>query len=291
MKARSFQAIRNTIQACRIGLVFFSLVFFISCQQKPTVAVSDSGVLIQKPDYRKVVSEAAVVFDTRSPFEFNISKVPGSINLPLQDFEIERDPFDAARRLSLYGVNIETPVVILGAASGEATKLAWRFNQLGVTQVETLKVEVFRLLNLKPEPSKKNVTIWKPLSQHKEISYDEMLKQLNDAKLRSMSRARSNSLQGIPLPVLWRRVLIVTTDASFPEVENFAFTEHLQLKTEGLFDQEGLLNKGHLATLPTAKQLSRYDQIFLVDSSAQGESYAYALVGLGAKAVSLVKKP
>lgn len=276
----------------RLAVIFISVLFVLgACQQKPTVAVSDSGVLVEKPDYRKVISEAAVIFDTRSPFEFNISKVPGSINLPLSDFDVKRDPFDAARRLSLYGVNSKTPVVILGTGSGDETRLAWRFNQLGVSRVETLKVDVLRLLNLKPEPTRQNVTIWKPLSQYKEIFFEEMLKQLNDVKLRSFSRARSQSLQGIPLPLLWRRVLIVTVEENPLELESFPFAEHLQFKTENLFDQQGLLNKGHLEYLPSAKQLSRYDQVFLIDSSSQRETLAYALVGLGAKSLSLVSSP
>ncbi len=272
------------------GILILVLVFQVCCQQKPTIGVTESGVLVQSQDYRKAIQANSVVFDTRSPFEFNTNKVPGSINLPIQDFDVSKDALDAARRLALYGVNSETPVVIIGSGNGDEQKLAWEFSKLGLTKIETLDSKVFRMMNHQPEGAKKNVTLWKPDSSMGEISQKEFEKRMNVLKPRPTSKARAAVFQGVPVgQALRNRVLVVTSEKEWTGSSDFLFADHIYLSTENMFDEKGYLNRSHLLNQKINKDLKKYDAIFLIDKSAQRFARAYALAQFGAKPFYLVR--
>ncbi len=270
-------------------LLLILFIGIVSCQQKPrTIGVTDSGVLIEK-DYRKVILADAVVFDTRPPFFFNTNKIPGSINLPVTDFVVDQDKMDAARRLSLYGVNQDSSVVIVGLGSGDEPKLAWEFIKLGVTKIETLNVDVFRLLNLKPEPARKNVALWKPSSQFEDLNTKQFHKKIEELKPEPSSRARANSFQGFPAPsVLKRRVLVISSDEGWEKINKYSYADHFVFNDQNLFDEKGLLNLSQLKNQKFDSDLKRYDAIFLIDSSSKKYARAYALVQFGAKSLYLV---
>lgn len=272
------------------ALLTLVLAFQMGCQQKPTLGVTESGVLVQSQDYRKAIQANSVVFDTRSPFEFNTNKVPGSINLPVQDFDVSKDSLDAARRLSLYGVNSETPVVIIGSGNGDEQKLAWEFSKLGLTKIETFNSKVFRMMNLHPEGSKKNVALWKPDSSIGEISMKEFDKRMNRLKPRPTSKARAAVFQGVPVGNALRdRVLVVTSEKEWAGSIDYLFADHIQLNTENMFDEKGYLNRSHLQNQKIDKDLKKYDAIFLIDKSVQRFARAYALAQFGAKPFYLVR--
>ncbi len=272
------------------GLLTLGLVFQIGCQQKLTLGVTESGVLVQSQDYRKVIQANSVVFDTRSPFEFNTNKVPGSINLPVQDFDVSKDAFDAARRLSLYGVNSDTPVVIIGSGNGDEQKLAWEFSKLGLTKIETLNSKVFRMMNHHPEGSKKNVALWKPNSSISEISVKEFGKRMSALKPKPTSKARSAVFPGVPVADALRdRVLIITSEKDWAGNSNYIFADHIYLSAENMFDEKGYLNRSHLQNQKINQDLKKYDAVFLIDKSAQRFARAYALAQFGAKPFYLVR--
>lgn len=272
----------------KLALLIF-LFGIVGCQQKPTFGVTESGVLVQDQDYRKIISADAVVFDTRSPFEFNTNKVPGSINLPLTDFEASRDPLDAARRLSLYGVNPATAVVIIGDGQGDEQKLAWEFIKLGVTHIETLKSSVFRMMNLKPEGPKKNVPLWKP-----EVGYGELDKKGFEKKIESLrpkltTHAKATVFQGFPVNrALRERVLVVTTENKWAKADEYSYADHFYFNDQNLFDEKGLLNRAQLKGQNAGFDPGKYDVVFLLDSSSRKEAHAYALVEFGAQSLFLV---
>lgn len=270
---------------------FFGIVAgLVACQQKPTLGVTESGVLVQNQDYRKVIVEKSVVFDTRSPFEFNTNKVPGSINLPVSDFQASLDLMDAARRLSLYGVNPSVPAVIIGDGKGDEQKLAWEFIKLGVTQIETLKVNVFRLMNVKPEGLKKNVALWKPEKKYAEINQKEFSKRMRDLKPRITSNAKAQGYKGFPVgSALRKRVLVVNLEKNRPHYEDYSFADHLFFQGEKLFDEKGLLNRSHLQNQKIDFDPRKYDVIFLFDTTDQKYAFAYALVQFGARSLYLVR--
>lgn len=267
-----------------------ALMIGLGCQQKPTLAVSENGVLLQDRDYRKVIQQGSVLFDTRSPFDFHISKVPGSINLPPNDFQVSPDPLDAARRLSLYGVTPETHVVIIGSGDQEGhlhrTQLAWEFSQLGLKRVETLKIEVFRTLNVRDEPPRKNVPLWKPEELYGELETREFYQMLEKSRPKPTTGARATVLQNpAAARVLRDRVLVVRTpDISFPQSKYAYATERIFEEGLEIFDEQGLLK----ANRDWGEFLKRFDKVYLIDKSPEASARAYALVQWGAKSLWLV---
>lgn len=267
-----------------VGII--SLMLLLACQQKPTLGVTESGVLVQNQDYRKVILENSVVFDTRSPFDFNTTKVPGSINLIPADFHVSLNPLDAARRLSLYGVNPDSTVVIIGDGNGDEQKLAWEFIKLGIIRIEILRATVFRLMNLKPEPPKENVSLWKPESAHGEMTIKNFEKKINELRPGFVSRARAQIFQGFPADKALRKSVLIVSEK---KDDKHTFADHLVLPSDPLYDDEGLLNRSALQELKIEVDLKKYDVVFLVDLTNQAESRAYALVQFGAKSLFIVR--
>jgi thiosulfate/3-mercaptopyruvate sulfurtransferase len=155
-----------------IGAVVMALAL-VACQVKPTKVTSEQGV-VGAPE--KLMEGSPVVLDVRAPFEFNLSHVPGAINIRWEDFSqqdpnsrglLQDDLFAIARRLSLIGIDPDSKVVILGKGSlgnGEEGRIAWTLNVLGVKNVHTALHTVARAMNPKgDEPLVKNKSIWKPV--------------------------------------------------------------------------------------------------------------------------------
>lgn len=202
----------------------FLLAVVTACQNKPTQIASQEPILagIQSPEsIEKIMVMKPVILDARSPFDFNLYHVPGAINVNWRDFSqqgannqglLQSDLFAAARRLSLYGIDPSTPVLVLGLGlqgQGEEGRIAWMLKVLGVQQVYTSVHTSLRALNPKEEtPVVKNKPPWKP------VQTDSLDISLN--KLRALatghvsiynlsSRARSmaltaNKAKGLRIP-------------------------------------------------------------------------------------------
>jgi thiosulfate/3-mercaptopyruvate sulfurtransferase len=141
-----------------ILVLFLGLSVALSaCQQVPTVVTTENKtILVNEPSVRKLVTEETVLVDARSPFEFGLSHIPGSINLQWQDFSIpgspnqgflDLDKFKLARRLAFVGIDPETPVLILGLGAkgdGAEGRLAWMFKFLGISKVTTASYDLMR---------------------------------------------------------------------------------------------------------------------------------------------------
>ena len=263
-------------------------LLILGCQQKPTVGVTEGGLLLENRDYRQVIEPQAVLFDTRSPFEYNTHRVPGSINLIPQDFQVKKDPLDAARRLSLYGVTPDTPIVILGDGSGDEAKLAWEITQLGLRKIETLRVQLFRTLNLRQEPARANAVIWKPETVHGEMTFKEFEEEvLKAGQKTNLSRARVAALQSSAAALnSVDQILIVQVEGQEFPVQKFFFTYERKFeKNIDLFDSQGLL-KGHPEW---SSFLKRFSKVFLFDSSKDRAARAFALAQWGGRSVWLVE--
>ena len=172
-----------------ILVLFLGLSVALSaCQQVPTVVTTENKtILVNEPSVRKLVTEETVLVDARSPFEFGLSHIPGSINLQWQDFSIpgspnqgflDLDKFKLARRLALVGIDPETPVLILGLGvkgDGAEGRLAWMFKFLGITKVTTASYDLMRaqmtqVNSHQPMPR----PIWRPiLEESYEITYPD----------------------------------------------------------------------------------------------------------------------
>ncbi|WP_413584529.1 sulfurtransferase [Bdellovibrio sp. HCB274] len=151
----------------------FILLALIACQTTPTKVTSEQGV---QGAPEKLMDGAPVILDVRPPFEFNLSHVPGAINIRWEDFSsqdpnsrgvLQDDLFSVARRLSLIGIDPDSKVVILGKGAqgnGEEGRIAWTLEVLGVKNVHTALHTVARAMNPKgDEPLVKNKPYWKPV--------------------------------------------------------------------------------------------------------------------------------
>lgn len=150
----------------------------MGCQQLPTKVTSQEPLMGENVTAETLMKENPVILDARPAFEFNLAHAPGAINVRWEDFSqqsarsrglLQSDLFSLARRLSLVGVNPETPVVVLGKGSqggGEEGRIAWTLKVLGVKSVYTLLHTSYREMNLNANrdvPPVQNKPYWKPV--------------------------------------------------------------------------------------------------------------------------------
>lgn len=160
-----------------IILALAGLLFVAGCQQKPTKITVQEPLLGESVTAENLMKAKPVLLDARPAFEFNLAHVPGSINVRWEDFSqqnprsrgvLQPDLFAIARRLSLIGIDPETPVVVLGKGHlgrGEEGRVAWTLKVLGVQKVYTLLHTSYREMNINAlgEVSPvQNKPYWKP---------------------------------------------------------------------------------------------------------------------------------
>jgi thiosulfate/3-mercaptopyruvate sulfurtransferase len=161
----------------------------------------------------RIISKDPVILDVRSPLDFGVSHVPGSINTRWEDFRspaissnaLDPDRFGLARRLALWGIDPEQPVLVLGLGFeglGEEGRVAWSLRLLGVKDVETATIRLFASqIPREGESRPANKAIWKPKTKERlEISSAEFQNTaFEDPLPRVSSRARAKALQGAPI--------------------------------------------------------------------------------------------
>ncbi len=158
-----------------IKLIIVAGLFLVSCQLGPTKVVQQQDIQSAKISAKKLLEGPAVILDVRAPFEFNLSHVPGAINVRWEDFSqaqdrykglLQKDLFSMARRLALVGIDPNTRVILLGKGSaglGEEGRVAWTLKVLGVREVHTLVHTSYREMNaLSEAPPIKNKSYWMP---------------------------------------------------------------------------------------------------------------------------------
>lgn len=150
----------------------------IGCQVKPTKMTAEESVQSTAVTAETLMQGQPVLLDARPAFEFNLSHVPGAINVRWEDFSqsnpmsrgvLQNDLFAVARRLSLVGIDPDTKVLVLGKGrqgAGEDGRIAWTLKVLGIKNVYTVVHSSFRGMN--PDPTKagpeiKNKPYWKPV--------------------------------------------------------------------------------------------------------------------------------
>ncbi len=154
-----------------------SILLMSGCQAPPTKSYDSQPIQPRVVSTTiPVITEQTVVIDARSPFEFSLWHLNGSINLQWQDFNqktkpflglLELDTFSLARRFATYGIGPNTPVVVVGKGphgNGEEGRLAWTLKVLGVSNVRFSSIELFSQPKTKEEaPPRKSETLWKPV--------------------------------------------------------------------------------------------------------------------------------
>ncbi len=204
----------------------FVLLFLVSCAPKPTKVTSETPVVSRKEVQKAKVTPNTVILDVRAPMDFNLSHIPGSVNVAWEDFSrrapdsrglIEKDLHPIARRLALIGVDPQTPVLIVGKGllgKGEEGRVGWTLESLGVTNIQLANVEDFRERR-DGGAEIKNKNFWAAqLDQDMAIGWDELKAKIEDTSY-FPTRARAKALGGAPLPM--KDLNFVVIDVRSPE--------------------------------------------------------------------------
>lgn len=160
---------------------YFLLGFFIflsACVQKPTKVYETQPAEPKAGEHAPgmKVDDKTVILDARPAFQFAISHLNGSQNVQWSDFaqrehpfegELEKDLFFHARRLARLGIDLSTPVVIVGLGNqghGEEGRIAWTLKVMGVKDVRFVNIDYFSLplTQAEAEP-RENKAVWKPV--------------------------------------------------------------------------------------------------------------------------------
>ncbi|MGZ3743088.1 MAG: sulfurtransferase [Pseudobdellovibrionaceae bacterium] len=206
-------------------LILVGFFILASCAPKPTKTVSESPIVARKEAQRSKITADTVILDVRPPFEFNLSHIPGSVNVAWEDFArqapegrglIQKDLHPIARRLALIGIDPKTPVLVIGkglSGKGEEGRVAWTLESLGVQNLRLATVEDFREFR---EPLEiKNKNFWTPqLDLSWSISWDELRAKIENSAY-PMTKGRRKALGAVPLPVKNENFVVI--DVRSPE--------------------------------------------------------------------------
>lgn len=274
-------------------LLFVAFVFLVSCQQKPTKVVAQDpiigggGLTSEKLTAENIMKEKPVILDVRPAFEFNLSHVPGAINVQWEDFSqsnpkyrglLQTDFFALARRLSLMGIDPDTKVVILGngmQGGGEEGRVAWTLNVLGVHNVYTLQHTAYRAMNVvKEAPLVKNKPYWKP--------------QVQESLMVSFKNFKEQSLRA-------DKNLVIIDVRSAQEFALHNLTQSKKVKASVInlewkefFEENGLPKKEIEQKLAERKIGKDKEILILSNHGVRSGAVTYALNFLGYKKVSNV---
>ncbi len=200
-----------TARAKFLLAVLFSAGIF-SCQNTPT-KVTNQGQAAANSEtdfFRGFLKLKPVILDARTPLDFSVSHAPGAVLVQWQDFSqlkpgfrgfLQDDDVSLARRLSLWGIDPETPVLVVGSAlqgQGEEGRIAWMLKYLGVKNVQFASWTVIRATIPRPEISPENKPTWKPAVQSQFLATPEEFKTAVLDRKAPPSRARLKSLQMSP---------------------------------------------------------------------------------------------
>ncbi len=186
----------------KLLLLMGAVLAVVGCQVKPTKMTAEESVQTTAVTAETLMQGQPVLLDARPSFEFNLSHVPGAINVRWEDFSqssplsrgvLQNDLFAVARRLSLVGIDPDTKVLVLGKGrqgNGEEGRVAWTLKVLGVKNVYTVVHSSFRGMN--PDPTKagpeiKNKPYWKPsVNEALAITAKDFKKQVTQEKPKAL---------------------------------------------------------------------------------------------------------
>lgn len=280
-----------TLLRAQVQFLLAMSLLLLGCQTQPTIVTEQAGVLSSKREALKIANEKAILFDTRSAFDFNLNRVSGAINIPPGDFITSNDPLDATKRLALWGVNPKTPVVVLGTSLTDSVSLAWELVQAGVEDVETYNILNFQTQVSKSENAKKNQPLWTPSEKFGYVTRAQFLEQVKKASLNNLSdflsssHARKKALQSEAAvrALRSRYLLLKNSNEKFLEKSESLIVRDIRDNYQ--FGSNHLLVK----TLSLDVRVDDYDCVFLLDSSAKASERAYVLQKSGARSVFIVK--
>ena len=128
------------------------LLILAACETQPTKVFESSRPIVTKTIGSELVrdltiTDKTIYIDTRSAFLFNLSHMPGAINLSWQEFaessgkfrgRLVKDLYHSTRRLARLGIGSDSSVVVIGdgkQGQGDEGRLAWTLRYLGISDV------------------------------------------------------------------------------------------------------------------------------------------------------------
>jgi thiosulfate/3-mercaptopyruvate sulfurtransferase len=231
----------------RYFLVLLLAGVLSSCQTPaPTTTtnqtnIPEKSVAKSEANFKSFLEKSPVILDARSPLDFQVSHAPRAINVQWDDFSrtgnadrgwLVDDDMDIAKRLSLWGIDPETPVLVLGygpKGKGEEGRIAWMLKYLGVKNVQIAEWSLVRSTIPREEGLKENKPLWKPKVKPDYLAtWDEFKKNILQPP-RPPSRARSAALQmGGGLPALDESFAVL--DVTGVDANSSIFPLHVTVK-------------------------------------------------------------
>lgn len=283
-----------------ISILFF--IFLIAgCQYKPTKIVSEDSVVpsgVHHLSADKIMAAKPVILDARSPFEFNLSHVPGAVNVRWEDFSqtdtgrrglLQTDYFSLARRLSLIGIDPDSKIVVLGKGglgAGEEGRIAWTLKVLGIKDVYTLVHTSYRAMNPKDEPvAIRNKPYWKPLVRE---DLNISLGQFNAVLGNLNTKSSGIQLFGKPLTQLQHKIVILdvrsTAEMSLQNLiqKNINKIPVVNIEWFHFFGEDGLPFKTNISKLLESQGIVSDNVIIVISNhGVRSAAVAYALIANG----------
>jgi thiosulfate/3-mercaptopyruvate sulfurtransferase len=226
-------------------LILTLLFVFVGCAPKPT-KVSQEAPVVAVSGTGEKFTPGTVILDVRAPFDFNLSHIPGAINVAWEDFSrrppdarglIIKDLHTITRRLALIGVDQKTKILIVGkgtSGKGEEGRVAWTLESLGVENIQLASADSFR--DRKGDTTQiPNKTFWDTtLNSNLEISWKELRGKI-EGRSYPHSRARRKALAGVPLPAKGENFVVLDVRSK----EEFSI-DNLNKRTPRVFKFENL---------------------------------------------------
>lgn len=136
----------------------------MSCQQKPTKAISETAQVFEKK---------AVLIDTRNPFQFESFHIEGSQNLWSEDFLVLINPKKKTRildpdlaqtveRLASKGIHPDKTIILLNGKADAIENKKWKWL---LSYLEIKNIELRSLNDLKKSSQGQNNRFAKPEPQ------------------------------------------------------------------------------------------------------------------------------
>lgn len=247
------------------------------CQARPTKTTQVAEPVLggdPREWAQAVARQKPVILDARSPLDYHASHVPSARNVQLSDLQetegqdrglVLKDREALARRLALWGVGPQSPVLILGEGrlgGGQEGRVAWILRGLGVQKIQTGLVAEFRPQNPRDESLRENVPPWSPQDNKRSLNSSEFAEALQNSQALIVDLRFEKEFQQEPL---WKSIK----------------GQALHLDWRSLYDESGRPQISRRAELQSVLGAPDRALIFVSEDGVTASAAAFALEEMG----------
>lgn len=267
------------------------------CASKPTAVRENPERRMEPVDASGPlqVTPETVVLDARPAFEYSTGHIPKSLPIQWSDYTepqpgqrgiLQGDQFAIARRLSRFGIEPSSKVIVIGRGlqgQGEEGRIAWMLAYLGVTNVRFADMSAFTgsLTTLETSETK-NAPMWKPEPiESLNVTRDELLHVINHR-----GTFQPTSFKKDEAPVLYR-IIDVRSAREYLGKEGIGKNrtipnmEAINIPWKQFFDPQMRPNKDLSLQLQTVGVLPEHRVIVLDENGVASAAVTMALRSLG----------